>query len=87
MNEELIKRLKDDPSIIEFQAFILSKIEELAFFEDLIKMDNEKAGEAIRIRGMAITILKDILQPFADFKEKSEPTVKQVQAAKDKAGL
>ena len=87
MNDELIKKLKDDPYFIKFQAFMVSKIDELSDIEDLTKLTNQKAGETVRIRGMAITVLKEILQPFVDFSEKREPTAEEVQAAKDKAGL
>jgi len=87
MNEKLIKRLKDDPYFVEFQKIIVSKIDELNFVGDLKKMSNLKAGETVRARAMASDILQDILQPFFDFSEKREPTVKEVQAAKDKVGL
>ncbi len=87
MDERLIKILKDDPSFREFQAFIVSKIDELGDIQDLKGLSNQKAGETVRVRAEAITVLIDILRPFAEFNEKSEPTAKEIKAARERAGL
>ena len=87
MDDKIIKKLKDDPYFIQFQEFLVLKVDELHEIQDLKKLSNQKAGETVRIRAEAITVLQGILQPFVDFNEKNEPTVKEIQAAKAKAGL
>ena len=87
MDEKLIKNLKDNPYFKEFQEFIISKIDELNSIADLKNKTNLRAGETVRVRAIASSILYDILKPFVDFNEKREPTVQEVQAAKAKVGL
>ncbi len=87
MNENLVKKLKDDRYFVEFQKFVISKIDELNSIGDLKDLTNKKAGETVRARAIASSILQDMLKPFIDFNEKREPTAKEVDAAKSKAGL
>ena len=87
MDKKLIKSLKDNPSFVEFQNYIVSEIDRLDSVEGLNDMKNEDAGEAAKIRVEAIAVLQSILQPFIDFNEKREPTKKEVDAAKSKVGL
>ncbi len=87
LSPDLIKQLKDDGLFKQFQEFIIEKIEELELIGDLEGLKNEEAGELVRSRSLAAKKLRELLSPFVDFREKSEPTVEQVQKAKDKHGL
>ena len=87
MNSDLIKRLKDDPYFTEFKEIIIAYIDELNSIDGFEKMTNRDAGELVRARSIASGILQDILEPFINFVEKREPTVKEINAAKAKAGL
>lgn len=87
IDKDLVKKLKDNPYFIEFKEFIVSNINDLNSIGDLKNKTNLKAGETVRARAIASDILRDILKPFIDFNENSEPTAKQIQAAKDRVGL
>jgi len=87
MNEELIKRLKDDSDFQSFQEIVVSKIGELSEIGDLKDLSNREAGETVRARATAIGILYEFLRPFVDFNEKRKPTAKQINVAKKKVGL
>lgn len=87
MNENLIKRLKDDSDFKDFQEIVVSKIDELNSIGDLKDLSNKKAGETVRARAIAADILYKILRPFIDFNEKHEPTAKEVDAVKKRVGL
>lgn len=87
MNKDDIKDLKDYPAFQKFQEFVIEKIDELRNNEDLINTENSKAGEMARVRGVVSIFLKDILSPFVDFADKSEPTQEQIKMAKMRAGL
>lgn len=89
MDEDLIKKLKDNPYFSEFQKFIVSKIDELdsvdRFYDS--ELTNEEAGEVVKIRAETIVVLQSILSPFVSFNEKRKPTKKEIKAAEAKVGL
>lgn len=85
--DQLVRKLKDDPSFLEFQAYVINKIYELNSIHGLEGMNNERAGEEAKVRAKAIGKLEDILSPFLDFKEKEEPSDEDIRNAKGKYGL
>jgi hypothetical protein len=87
MNEELVKRLKDDSDFKDFQEYVWSEIEKLNSIDDLISKSNKEAGETVRVRAMASQLLEKILDPFISYQEKREPTAKEVDAVKKRVGL
>lgn len=85
--DELIKKLKDDPAFQEFTEYVLQKIEELDTVVGLENMNNEEAGEEAKIRSRTRDKLYEILRPFVDFREKREPSEKQIKKAQERYGL
>jgi len=85
--DELIKALRKNPHFVEFQKFVINKIDELNSIDDLKDLSNKKAGETVRVRAMAASKLQEILAPFVDFKEKREHTAEEINVAKKRAGL
>lgn len=84
---ELIKKLKSDPSFIEFTDYVMQKIEEMDNVSGLEEMTNARAGEEAKIRFKVKQRLYEILKPFIEFYEKNPPTEKEVKSAKEKFGL
>ena len=87
LSDELIKKLKTDPSFAILQRYILSKINELNSLDGLEKMSNDRAGEEARARMKAANKLTEILSPFIDLTEKHETSDKEIQTAKEKVAL
>ena len=87
MNEELIKALKADSRFQVFQKFVLEEIDKLNSIDGLKNVSTMKAGETVRARAMAISLLQGILEPFFNFKEKREATAQEISAVKSKVGL
>jgi len=87
MNEELIKALKADSRFQVFQKFVLEEIDKLNSIDGLKNVSTMKAGETVRARAMAISLLQGILEPFFNFKEKREPTAQEIRDVKSKVGL
>lgn len=85
--EDFIQKLKDNPSFLEFQAYVIGKIDELDSVDGLEKMTNELAGEEAKVRSKCKNKLLDIMAPFFNFGEKREPTTEQVRQAKAKYNL
>ena len=85
--EELVKKLKSDSAFQEFTEYVISKIEELDTVVGLERMSNDEAGEEAKIRSRTRDKLYEILRPFIDFKEKREPTEKEIKKAQEKYGL
>ena len=87
LSGELLKYLKEDSAFKVFQGYILEKIDELDTVIGLEDKTNEQAGEMVKVRFLAIKLLKEILDPVMDFREKYDPSVKDIQRKKDKFGL
>ena len=87
IDKQLIKQLKDEPSFKKFLEYVVSIIEEYDTVDGLLKMSNDQAGEAGRVRAMTVIVLHQILSPFLEFNEKREPTAKEIEAVKKRVGL
>lgn len=87
MNPDTIQALKDNPYFPEFEAYIENKISELSSFDGLTQLPDERAGQEVKVRALAVEQLKKILLPFLSFQEKREPTIEEVQQAKNKVGF
>lgn len=86
MNDNLIKRLNQIPDFNIFKEWLAMQIIDLDSVGGIGQMTNEQAGEEVRIRAKAKEKLEQILSKF-DINEAKEPSIDQVQRAKDKAGL
>lgn len=88
MDFELVEKIKASPFYAELKAYLGSKVLELDTVYGLEKLSNEKAGEEIKARALAIKKLTEILAPFVSSREvKKIPTIEEVQAFKNKVGL
>ena len=87
LSDELIKRLRNDNVFQEFQKYVLDEMAKLDSIDSLKDMSNEKAGETVRARAMAVDVLKKILGPIIDFKEKVGYSPKVIQGKKDRYGI
>lgn len=87
MNEDTIKRLKDNPDFVAFQKIILAKIDKLDTVQVYKELSNERMGEEMRVRAKAINVLKSMLLPFIDFREKKAVTQNQLHKQEEKYGL
>ncbi len=87
MNEELIKRLKNNTDFLEFSDYILDVIVDMDTVNGLDNFTNESAGEEAKVRLKTKLKLYKILKPFVDFQEKTEPTEEEIKKAKNKYGL
>jgi hypothetical protein len=87
MDEQLIKTLKNDSAFGEFASYISAKIEELDTATGFDDMNDQEAGQEVKARSKAIRILHKIFQPFIDFRDKKEPSEKEINEAKKSYGL
>ena len=87
LSEVVIKGLKDHPFFTDLKEWIFSKMEELDSVDGLEGLTDEQAGQEAKARIKAATMLKEILSPFMEYREKRERTPEEIQAAKDKTGL
>lgn len=82
--EDYINKLKDNPAFLQFEEYIMEKIDELDHVADLERLSNEAAGEEAKVRLKSRDKLLEILSPFLNLVEKKEPTAEQVSKAKEK---
>ncbi len=87
ISQEVIKSLKDNPYFKIYQDHVLEQMSSLNSIADLSDLSDEQAGQLARARALAINILKDILAPVMDFKEKREPTTEEIQKKKKRYGI
>lgn len=85
--DEVLKSLKEDRAFKVFQAYVVDKIQELNNVLDLEKLNNEQAGETVKVRALAVKLLQEIFTPVINFTEKLDPDAKTIQTKKDKYGL
>lgn len=85
--KDIAKRLRDKQEFIDFQEYVIGKIEDLDTVSDLGSLTNEKAGELAKVRLLARQKLEEILSPFIDFSEKREYTEEERKAAAQRRGL
>jgi len=87
ISQETAKRLRNNHSFKEFQAYIVEKIEELDSVSGLEKMSNEEAGETAKVRFLASNALKEIMKPILTFREKTEPSTEEITKKKGEYGF
>lgn len=87
LSDELKRNLKENTYVQEYFRYVADKILSLDTVQDLGKASVKRAGETVKARALAIKILQEILSPIVDFSEKREPTEKEIELAKKKAGL
>ena len=87
MTDELVKRLNENKDFIDFRDWLILEINKLDSVEGLDKMSNSDAGEEAKVRNKAKDKLLEILSPFINIREEREPSIEEVQKAKDKRGL
>lgn len=89
MDKKVIQNLKDNPYFQEFELFILEKVNEFDSItrSDVIKMNNEQAGETAKVYAKAIELFESVLQPLIDFKQRKEYSEEEIKSAKARVGL
>lgn len=87
MQDELIKRLRENPDFQQFLEFLVHEIQSLDSVTGLDKFSNEQAGEEAKVRLLTYKKLTTILSPFAELHERPEPTIEQIQRKKDTYAL
>jgi hypothetical protein len=87
MNEDTIKKLKDNRDFKEFQAWIIEKISDMDSVEGLSLLSNDAAGEEAKVRQKTKEKLIEILSPVLNLPEPKEPSIEEVQRAKNRYGL
>ena len=87
LSDELIKRLRNDNVFQEFQKYVLDEMAKLDSIDSLKDMSNEKAGETVRARAMAVDVLEKIFGPIIDFREKVDYPLEVIQGKKDRYGI
>jgi hypothetical protein len=87
LNDEIVKRLKDNSDWQAFQFWVVEKIDELKIFDGVQSMSDTEAGQEVRAREKAALKLVEILEPFVSYREVKEKTEKEKAEAKKKFGL
>lgn len=87
INEETIKKLKQDRHWQEFLEYAVLKIDELDSVSGLDKLDNEQAGQTAKVRQLSLEKVAEIFSPFFKYTQKKERTAEEVNKVKDKYGL
>ena len=87
LNDDLIRKLKDDPAFNEFQRYLISIVDSLNNVQGLNHKTNEEAGETAKVRALTIEKITEILSPFVEFKEKSGPSEESMKKAINKFAL
>lgn len=85
--DKLAKNLRKNQDYLEFQEYIIEKIEELNTVSNLGALSNKKAGEEAKVRLLSVLKLQEILSPFINFREKREYTKEDFKKAREKKGL
>ena len=87
LSQEVVRKIKDNTSYVEFQQHIAEEVDKLDSIAGLEDMSNERAGQEVKARARAAQILREILSPFFEYAEKQPPTKEEVEKAKNKFGL
>lgn len=87
LTQDLIKNLNENPNFLLFIEHVQGIMDSLDTTAGLSELDNERAGQEIKVRRQAWVTLNEILQPFTHYKEKNTPTKKELELAKGKYGL
>jgi len=82
--QDFVDKLKDNPSFIAFKEYIFEEVEKISNVEGLSKLSDKRAGEESKLRERTKIKVMEIFSLFVDFKEKTSPTVEQINDAKDK---
>lgn len=88
--ELIAKGLRNKTEFLDFQEYILFKVDELSRNDKLpgfLKLSHKRAGEVSQSRLIASEMLKEILSPFVNFREKREYTDEEIAEAASRRGL
>lgn len=88
LTNEYIRKIQKNEDFTPLFEYFLEIYDDLGDNSDLDLRRKDKAlGEKLRARLVARKAIYKILQPFLDFKEKSEPTEEQRESARKRYGL
>lgn len=87
LSDEYIKSLRDDPKFIFLKEYLFKMIDRLNSLDGLQGLSNKRAGEEAKARIKAAAKLKEILEPFVNFREKREITESEINLRKARFGL
>jgi len=67
--------------------YVYNRVMELDSVNGISELSNERAGEEVKARGLALDKLKELFDPIWDFTEKVKPDEKETKVAENKFGL
>ena len=87
LSEELIKKLREDTSFNIFMEYAQEKILELDSVANLSGFSNERTGEEVKARALALKKIIDIFEVVWNFNEKVPVSIIEKETAKNKFAL
>lgn len=85
--DDLARRLQKNDDFIAWSILVADEIARLDTVKDLRELDNNLAGQVAKARDMAGDLIRDILKPVVNFKERTEYSLEEIQRAKNRVGL
>lgn len=85
--DDLARRLQKNDDFIAWSILVADEIARLDTVKDLRELDNNLAGQVAKARDMAGDLIRDILKPVVNFKERTEHSLEEIQRAKKRVGL
>lgn len=85
--DDLARRLQKNDDFIAWSILVADEIARLDTVKDLRELDNNLAGQVAKARDMAGDLIRDILKPVVNFKERTEHSLEEIQRAKNRVGL
>ena len=87
LSEELIKKLREDTSFNIFMEYTQEKMLELDSVANLSGFSNERTGEEVKARALALKKIIDIFKVVWNFNEKVPVSIIEKETAKNKFAL
>ncbi len=87
MDNDAIKRLKNDNDFQQFVKYAMRRVKTLNNLKGLDELSNERAGEEAKIRRQCIDTMTVMMEPFLQETQKKEQSVEDVKRAKKRAGI
>jgi len=87
LSEELIKKLREDTSFNIFMEYTQEKMLELDSVANLSGFSNERTGEEVKARALALKKIIDIFKVVWNFNEKVPVSITEKETAKNKFAL
>ena len=87
LSEELIKKLREDTSFNIFMEYTQEKMLELDSVANLSGFSNERTGEEVKARALALKKIIDIFEVVWNFNEKVPVSITEKETAKNKFAL